>query len=316
MREIIHYCCCSYERGDYGGVARYDYQISKAFPDRVHFQGPHQKQEMLSYISSCSNPIVITDNHLACDIPNDFDVVIVHHGVAHTHAEREPDWDAYWKNLCCSGQQQMLFHRDPNRTKIVSISKFCTDEFTRYFRQYYTRFERCDILHASELDESRSKESWNETPTVLGNWSTENKGALIVRQLAAFSNFNFKTLNVSPIDGDIKDFNKRKQDIYLDSDIFLQLSLCEGNSYATLDALLCGVPIVASNVGLFYKDVPEDCFVKVHWKYNHNIEHVKEKLQEAWENRETLSKNSRDWYLQNCNFSDWVSKTRNFIGEN
>ena len=131
----------------------------------------------------------------------------------------------------------------------------------------------------------------------------------------ACSDFNFKTLSVSPIDGDIKDFNKRKQDIYLDSDIFLQLSLCEGNSYATLDALLCGVPIVASNVGLFYKDVPEDCFVKVNWQYNGNIEYVKDRLQEAWENRLQLSKNCRDWYLQNCSFSEWSEKTRNFIRE-
>ena len=58
---------------------------------------------------------------------------------------------------------------------------------------------------------------------------------------------------------------KRKQNIYLQSDIFLQISNSEGNSYATLDALICGLPIVSSNVGLFYKDVPEDCFVKLEW---------------------------------------------------
>ena len=315
MREILHYCCCSYDRGDYGGVARYDHHLSKIFPDRVYFQGPFEKDQMLSYASTLQNPLIITDNHLSCDIPNDFDVVIVHHGVAHTHAEREPEWDPYWKNLCCSGQQSMLFQRDPKKTKIISISKFCSEEFTRYFRDYYTKFQRCEILHASDLDESRCKSDWNQNPTVLGNWSTENKGASIVRKLVACSDFNFKTLSVSPIDGDIKDFNKRKQDIYLDSDIFLQLSLCEGNSYATLDALLCGVPIVASNVGLFYKDVPEDCFVKVNWQYNGNIEYVKDRLQEAWENRLQLSKNCRDWYLQNCSFSEWSEKTRNFIRE-
>jgi hypothetical protein len=315
MKEIIHYCCCSYDRGDHGGVARYDYQISKAFPNRVYFQGPYEKDQMLAYASSCSSPIIITDNHLSCDIPNDFEVIIVHHGVAHTHAEREPQWDPYWKNLCCSGQQRMLFHRDPEKTKVISISKFCTDEFTRFYRQYYTKFERADILHASDLDESRFKNQWNDTPVVLGNWSTENKGSLIVQELASTSTFNFRTLNVQPINSDIDDFNARKQDIYLSADIFLQLSLCEGNSYATLDALLCGLPIVASNVGLFYEDVPEDCFVKVDWKQNGDINYVKEKLEEAWENRNTLSKNCRDWYLQNCGFSDWALKTRNFIGE-
>ena len=58
--------------------------------------------------------------------------------------------------------------------------------------------------------------------------------------------------------GDIEKFNNDKQQIYCNSDIFLQLSNSEGNSYATLDALLCGLVVISSNVGLFYKDVPED----------------------------------------------------------
>ena len=30
---VIHYCCGSYYKGNFGGVARYDYHISKAFPE-------------------------------------------------------------------------------------------------------------------------------------------------------------------------------------------------------------------------------------------------------------------------------------------
>ena len=32
--NIIHYCCGSYEGGNYGGVARYDYHIKLIFPNR------------------------------------------------------------------------------------------------------------------------------------------------------------------------------------------------------------------------------------------------------------------------------------------
>ena len=48
MNEIIHYCCGSYDQSHVGGVARYDYQIKLAFPHRKFFQGPQQKNMMLS----------------------------------------------------------------------------------------------------------------------------------------------------------------------------------------------------------------------------------------------------------------------------
>ena len=93
------------------------------------------------------------------------------------------------------------------------------------------------------------------------------------------------------------------------------MSLCEGNSYATLDALLCGIPVVASNVGLFYKDVPEDCYVKLEWEKNGDAKYVEERLRYAWEKREELSKNAREWYLKNCRFDEWIKKMRSIVTE-
>ena len=96
----------------------------------------------------------------------------------------------------------------------------------------------------------------------------------------------------------------------MNSDIFLQISNSEGNSYATLDALICGIPVVASDVGLFYGDIPEDCFVKMdHTKHN-NPEYVKEKLEYAWRHKEELGRKGREWYLKHCNFKDWIKKTQ------
>ena len=111
----------------------------------------------------------------------------------------------------------------------------------------------------------------------------------------------------------IKYFNQKKQNIYLNSDIFLQLSNSEGNSYATLDALLCGVVVVSSNVGLFYKDVPEDCFVKLDWTRNNDVKYVEEKLKYAWEHREELGRKGREWYMKNCRLENWISRMRNVI---
>ena len=119
---------------------------------------------------------------------------------------------------------------------------------------------------------------------------------------------------MSAINNDnIQIFNQKKQDIYLNSDIFLQLSNSEGNSYATLDALLCGIPVVSSNVGLFYKDVPEDCFVKLDWTRNNDVKYVKEKLKYAWEHREELGRKGREWYMKNYRLENWISRMRNVI---
>ena len=61
--------------------------------------------------------------------------------------------------------------------------------------------------------------------------------------------------------------------------MFLQISTSEGNSYSSLDALLCGMVVIASNMGLFYKDVPDDCFIKIDWKKNNDVEYVQNKLE-------------------------------------
>ena len=91
----------------------------------------------------------------------------------------------------------------------------------------------------------------------------------------------------------------------MNADIFLQISNSEGNSYATLDALICGIPLVSSNVGLFYGDVPEDCYVKLEWEQNGDPKYVQQKLEYAWKHRERLSKNARNWYMKNCRFIQW-----------
>ena len=314
LPTVIHYCCGSYYRGNVGGVARYDYHISRAFPNYKHFTGPQQKNQLLSFLETCKNPIVITDNHLSCDIPNEYKTILVHHGCAMTTAERNPGWGEPWKSLCTNGQLKMLDYRNPKNTKIVSISQACTDDFTKYFGEKYTKFERIDMLHASELDENRYKTSFNTVPQVLGNWHGLKKGQRLMPHLIKNAkDFQFNQLNITIHNRDINDFNKRKQDIYLKNDIFLQLSNSEGNSYASLDALICGMVVVSSDVGLFYKDIPEDCFVKLDWEKRNNLDYVKEKLQYAWEHKEELGKKGREWYLNNCSLGDWANKMKDLV---
>ena len=42
---------------NFGGVARFDYQLSRVFPHRVFFEGPRQKMEMLEFLEKIDNAI-------------------------------------------------------------------------------------------------------------------------------------------------------------------------------------------------------------------------------------------------------------------
>ena len=189
---VIHYCDGTYYRGATGGVARYDYQISLVFPHRIFIQGPSQKQQLLQFLwTNRGNVIVITDNHLACDIPNEIPVILVHHGCAKTTADRNPEWGEPYRSRCTNGQDRMLTYRNPETTKIISISQSCTDDFTKYYGKEYTKFERIPLLHPSELDENRYKKTFNERPVVLGNWKGLKKGERLLPILKQI----FRTLN-------------------------------------------------------------------------------------------------------------------------
>lgn len=322
-RVVVHYCCGSYEQGLIGGVPRYDYHIKLAFPERIFIM---QKDPTLLQLCNHFKDqlIVITDNHLACDVPNNINTYLIHHGIAETHAEREPSWKGFWKDLCCDGQKKMLHYRDPYTTKIISISQFCTDEFKRIYGDVYTKFDIQKVLHTSELSEDKYKlmdeaSSFNSHPIrVLGNWQGINKGAQIIEKLKATAaqaedsnHYAFNKLNVFiSKDSGIDDFNMRKQEIYLKNDVFLNLSLCEGFSYSALDALLCGLVVVSTDVGVFYKDVPDDCFVKIDWKRVNDIDYVKSKIDYGWQNRYVLSQKGREWYMNHCRLVDWKNKMR------
>ena len=96
---------------------------------------------------------------------------------------------------------------------------------------------------------------------------------------------------------------------------FLNISLCEGNCYSALDALLCGIPVISTNTGLFYSDIPEDCFVKIDWEKRNNLDYVKEKLEYAWKHKEELGCKGREWYLKHYRFADWESAMHKLLNK-
>ena len=71
-------------------------------------------------------------------------------------------------------------------------------------------------------------------------------------------------------------------------------------------------------MGGFYKDVDEKAFVKINWEKCYkdiDFNYLISKLEYGWNNRESLSKNAREWYLNNCRFEDWTKKMKDVIND-
>lgn len=303
--NLVSYCCHKYP-DNYGGVARYDYQLSTVFPNRKWFQGPQQKDQMLAFLRKTSNPIIITDNHLACDIPNEYPTILVHHGCARTHADRDPKWDPRTRDFIVAGQDAMLSYRDPATTLILSISQFCSDEFRKYYAQTYQRFQRIDLLSTTEFPDQIYKKTFNPRPVIIGNWPDYNKGQHLISPLAQRlgGEFIFRGIGV-PGMHDTGKHNQHKAHAYASADIFLSLSLSEGFGYTIADAMASGLLVIGTDTGLLYKDAPADTAKIFPWEQRDDLDYLAMLVRQTWQDRETNFYAGRNWILKNHSFTVW-----------
>ena len=302
--KIISYCNNKYPNS-FGGVARFDFCLSLITNhERVFFKGPEEINDLLEYYQK-NKGIIITDNHLSSQISKDIPLIVVHHGVARTHAEREKNWDEKWKNLCVRGQDLMFHLRKPKNTIFVSPTIFCKNEFSRIYGKIYSEFPNYYLPHASELDESKFKMKLNEKPIILGNWSQDHKGKNLISELIKkLPEFEFRNLKVDFKNKSIDEFNNIKQKMYIDSDIYLCLSIVEGSSYSVLDAMLNNLLIVSTDVGIMENEVDKNSFVSLSWK-NLEVDYICKKIKYIWKKREKYFNKSREEYFKLTNFDKW-----------
>ena len=307
--KVISYCNDKYP-DNYGGVARFDYCLSLIFPERIFFKGPEQIDELLEYINTLNTNdyIIVTDNHLSSQIPQSIPLTVVHHGVARTHLEREPSWDDKWKNLCVYGQDLMFHLRKSNNTRFISPTKFCQNEFYRIYGKHYKTYENIYLPHASELDENIYKKELNDKPVVIGNWIQNSKGKdLIPELIKELPEFEFRPLQLDFNNKTIEEYNKLKQQMYIDADIYLCLSIVEGSSYSVLDAMLNNLLIVSTDVGIMENEVNKKSFVSLSWK-DRRIKNISKQIRYVWENKEKYFNKSREEYFKIISWERWSER--------
>ena len=316
-RMIIHYCCGNYQTGDFGGVARFDHCLKSSFPDVIMYQGPHQKSEFLSFINQCEiPPVIFTDNHLVCDIPNEFKTIVVNHGCAERTNEYNKDWDEYWKKLCLDGQSSMLQNRKPDTTVMMPICKSVYDDFVKYHGEMYTKFKIRQITHYSYLNDKNVKKytANNLKIRVLGKFNN-NKiiDKLVISELN--DKYYFQNINV---DGRFyktaAEYIDAKQKMYLQCDMFIHISSYESSVYEILDAITCGIVVVSTDVGLSV-EMPDNSYVAIDAKKVGDVSYMQEKLKFAWQNKDAMIKVASEWIATNHSKLMWKDNVTTLIKE-
>tara|TARA_Y100000034_G_scaffold22306_1_gene25714 strand:+ start:1168 stop:2043 length:876 start_codon:yes stop_codon:yes gene_type:complete len=286
--KIIHYIDTSYEMGAFGGVPRFDNELKKIL-DIKTFTRP-QRNLMLRNLTS--DTIVITDNGMCMEVPENIKCVVVHHGCSLTHKRREPFWGGDYYV-----QSQNLMSKRKN-TYFVAPSKFMQEEFKRHYNIQGTL-----IPHFSNLTPLKRP---TKSKKILGDWRGHNKGEGVISRLQERNDFEYIQLNC-----DITEESKMKA--YSEASIYLTLSLCEGCSYSQLDALACGLPVLSTDVSLFGGDCDDTCGEAIAWNKRDDLDLIEEKLMFMYENYDKYT--PQKWVRDNVSLNHWEARWKKLIEE-
>ena len=215
---IISYVSKTVEQGAWTGVGRFDFSLRRVFPDL----------KSLTVLPSLGpDDVVITDNHLSCEVPAEIPTTVCHHGCARIHFDRDPAWRGERLKHVVELQRKML--ELPNRT-FVAPSAWVAEQFGNGAKV---------IPHWVEPIEPLPKYG---KPKIIGDWRDNNKGYSTWKKLAAACpEWEFKPLQFTDGAG------RRAQ--YGAASLYLCLSLSEGGSYSMCDAEAAELPVVTTDTG-------------------------------------------------------------------
>ena len=296
MKRLVHYCSQNYQSGGMGGVPRFDDELKKVFPDIISV-AKNQHGSFLNWFARHSTTdlkdlIVITDNGMCLDIPEDALCLAVHHGMARTHKERNPEWPGEHFII----QQDKMINR--GNTLFVACSTFTANEFHKHYGQE----SDYKILHAVD-----TKPYFSEAidSRVIVDARSPDKGSEAVKEMRRLiPNYSFVDLKCGKYD---------KEKGYRNSAIYLSLSISEGNSYSMLDALACGLPVLGTDVGLLGGDYNPRMGEVISFKDRMDFALIHQKLDHISKNMDKYD--PAGWMEENCSFKSWKNQWRALIAD-
>ena len=223
-----------FEDGAWSGVPRFDWELRKAFDGLISLALTPATRVLLAQLArSRPDTIVITANETSLDVPDALRTIVVHHGCAQTHFDRDPHWRGRGPHRLCAAQRAM--YQRPNRT-FVAPSAWVAEQFSTHYQVPLAPVIPNWVPGlAAAADEAHAKQR------VLGDFRTWNKGSEVLPRLAArMPELEFRALSCT---------YATRHEAYARADAYLGLSVSEGGSYALCDAEVARLPIVMTDVG-------------------------------------------------------------------
>ncbi len=277
-----------FEDGAWSGVPRFDWELRRVFPEILSLNTSWKNRLYLQKLAyQAPETIVITGSETSLLVPERLRTIVVHHGCAQTHFDRDPRWRSRKNRKICLAQERMYLKK--NRF-FMAPSRWTAEQFSSHYR-----VEQPPVIP-----------SWVESidgvlrrgrPVILGDWRTWNKGngELIDKLRKKLQEYEFCHLDCS--------YETRKE-AYRRAHCYLCLSLSEGASYAMADAEAARLPIVTTDVGSYLE---YDDSVVISWKERGNIDLVSRALRQA------LEMERRKSFFDTWTFEKWKTAWQQFV---
>ena len=222
-----------FEDGGFSGVPRFDWELRRALPEVQSVNTKWKTRAWLHWLAAREpDAIVITGNETSLMVPDTLRTVVVHHGCAQTHFDRDPDWRGKMERGFCQAQREMYLR--PNRW-FVSPAAWTAQQFS----QHHGVPEA--LVLPSWVESIPRRVANNARPIVLGDFRTVNKGSDVIARLReAVGKLDFRVLSFT--------YEQRKE-VYANADAYLCLSMSEGGSFSVSDAEATGLPLITTDVG-------------------------------------------------------------------
>jgi glycosyltransferase involved in cell wall biosynthesis len=222
-----------FEDGGFSGVPRFDWELRRALPEVNSVNTKWKTQAWLRWLAFREpDAIVITGNETSLMVPDTLRTVVIHHGCAQTHFDRDPAWRGKMERGFCKAQRDMYLR--PNRW-FVSPAAWTAQPFSQHHG-----VPEAQVL-PSWVETIERRVTNNARPVVLGDFRTVNKGSDVIARLReAEGKIDFRVLSFT--------YEQRKE-VYANADAYLCLSMSEGGSFSVSDAEATGLPLITTDVG-------------------------------------------------------------------